>query len=480
MTDKNNAAEKLASLVDIPVAKILDKLKDPQDPYEPLKSKLDDEAAQKIKDMNLPGVHFILEDWRWYPQGSLAANVLGFMGVKDIQHIGQYGLEQYYQEILAGKSGLLDSQKDALGNWLFTGDYNLEPAQDGSNIYLTLDQNVQYVVEQKMKAVIDKWQAISGCAIVMNPPTGAILAMASLPDFDPNEYQKTKNVDYFMNSCTQKLYEPGSVFKPVVMAAGLDVGKISPETTYTDAGILQIGDWTIQNAQQKTYGLSTMTRVLEKSINTGVVFVQRLIGGEIFQKYIEAFGFGNLTGVDLAGETSGNLKNIEENKEINFANIAFGQGISVTPLQMAAAIAAIANDGKLMRPYVVAKIVAPDGREEITLPKVIRQVAAPQNAGKLTAMLVSTVRNGYDKVKLPGYFVAGKTGTAQIAEGRGYSVTDTNHSFEGYAPAYNPEFLIFLKLEKPRGIAFASESLAPVFTEIAQYLFNYYEITPEE
>ena len=223
-----------------------------------------------------------------------------------------------------------------------------------------------------------------------------------------------------------------------------------------------------------------MTRVLEKSINTGVVFVQRLIGGEIFQKYIEAFGFGNLTGVDLAGETSGNLKNIEENKEINFANIAFGQGISVTPLQMAAAIAAIANDGKLMRPYVVAKIVAPDGREEITRPKVIRQVVAPQNAGKLTAMLVSTVRNGYDKVKLPGYFVAGKTGTAQIAEGRGYSATDTNHSFEGYAPAYNPEFLIFLKLEKPRGIAFASESLAPVFTEIAQYLFNYYEITPEE
>jgi len=480
VTDKNTVAEKLAPLAGISLEKIIEKLNDPQDPYEPLKSKLDDEIAQKIKDMNLSGVHFTPENWRWYPQGSLASNVLGFMGVKNNQRVGQYGLEQYYQDILAGKSGLLDSQKDALGNWLLMGDYNLEPAQDGLSIYLTLDQNIQYVVEQKMKAVMEKWRAASGCAIIMDPKTGAILAMASLPDFDPNEYQRTKSEDYFMNSCTQKLYEPGSVFKPVIMAAGLDIGKIFPETAYTDTGLVRIGNWTIQNSQQKTYGLSTMTQVLEKSINTGVVFVQRLIGGEIFKKYIEAFGFGSSTGIDLASETSGNLKNIEENKDINFANAAFGQGILVTPLQMASAIAAIANDGKLMQPYVVEKIVAPDGQEQITQPKVIRQVIAPQNAGQLTAMLVSTVRNGYDKVKLPGYFVAGKTGTAQIAEGHGYSDNDTNHSFEGYAPAYNPQFLIFLKLEKPQGISFASESLAPVFTDIARYLFNYYEISPEE
>jgi len=477
--DKNMVAEKLAPLLDISIDKMLEKLKDPNDPYEPLKSKLDDETTQKITELNLPGVHLTPEDWRWYPQGTLASNILGFMGMKDSQRVGQYGLEQYYQELLAGKSGLLDSKKDAVGNWLLMGDYNLDPAQDGSSIYLTLDQNIQYLVEQKMKAVIEKWKAASGCAIIMNPKTGAIIAMTSLPDFDPNEYQKTENADLFMNSCTQKLYEPGSVFKPVVMAAGLDVGKISPETTYTDTGSLQIGNWIIQNAQQKTYGLSTMTKVLEKSINTGVIFVQRLIGGETFKKYIETFGFGELTGVDMAAEVGGNLKNIEENKEINYANAAFGQGILVTPLQMASAVAAIANDGKLMRPYLVEKIVKPDGQEEVTQPQIIRQVMAPQNAGKLTAMLVSTVRNGYDKVKLPGYFVAGKTGTAQIAEGHGYSPTDTNHSFEGFAPAYNPKFLIFLKLEKPRGISFASESLAPVFTEIAQYLFNYYEIQPE-
>ncbi|MBU4142957.1 penicillin-binding protein 2 [Patescibacteria group bacterium] len=478
--DKNAVAESLAPLVDIPVEKILAKLKDPQDPYEPLKSKLEDATAAKIKNLNLPGVRLTPEEWRWYPQGNLAANVLGFVGLKDNAKAGQYGLEQYYQDDLAGQSGLLNSGKDAVGNWLLVGDYNLEPAEDGSSLYLTLDQNIQYVVEQKMKMLVERWQATGACAIVMEPKTGAIRAMVSLPDFDPNEYQKTKNADFFMNSCVQKLYEPGSVFKPVVMAAGLDTGKISPETTYIDAGILQIGGYTIQNAQNKTYGLSTMTNVLEKSINTGAVFVQRLIGGEVFKNYIEAFGFDEPTGIDLVGETRGDLKNIRENREINFATAAFGQGISVTPLEMASAIAAIANDGLLRRPYIVEKIVQSDGQEQIIQPQARRQVVAPANAGKLTAMLVSAVRNGYDKVKLPGYFVAGKTGTAQIAVGRGYSVDDTNHSFAGYAPAYNPKFLIFLRLEKPRGIQFASESLAPVFTDMARYLFNYYEILPEE
>ncbi len=480
VVDKEVVAENLTSLVDVSTEKILEKLQNPQDPYEPLKSKLDDETAAKIKALNLRGVHLTEEDWRWYPQGNLAANVLGFLGLKDEERMGQYGVEQYYQETLAGQSGWLDSEKDALGNWLLLGDYNLKPAQDGGSLYLTLDQNIQYILGQKMKALVEKWQASGACAIVMEPKTGAIRAMVSLPDFDPNEYQKTKNVDFFMNSCVQKLYEPGSVFKPIVMAAGLDTGKISPETTYTDMGAVQIGSYTIQNAQNKTYGLSTMTNVLEKSINTGVVFVQRLIGGEVFKNYIEVFGFDEATGVDLAGEARGNLKNIRENREINFATAAFGQGVSVTPLAMASAIAAIANDGQLMRPYVVEKIVQPDGQEQVIQPTAIRQVIAPQNAGKLTAMLVSAVRNGYDKVKLPGYFVAGKTGTAQIATEGGYSATETNHSFIGYAPAYDPKFLVFLRMEKPVGIQFASESLAPVFTEVARYLFNYYEIPPEE
>ena len=479
--DKNEVAGALAPLVQIPEEKILEKLQKPDDPYEPLKSKLDDTVAQQIQNLKLAGVYLAGEQWRWYPQDTLACHVLGFVGINDNQRQGQYGLEGYYEKELAGNSGFLRSEKDALGQWLLFNDYNLAPAQDGDNIYLTLDQNIQYVVEQKLKAVLDKWKAAEGCAIVMDPKTGAVRAMAAFPNYNPNEYNKVENINVFLNPCTQKVYEPGSVFKPVTMAAGLDTNKVSPETTYVDTGSVKIGGYTISNAHDLSYGLSSMTKVLEKSINTGAIFVQRLIGADTFKNYIEAFGFGKPLGVDLAGEALGSLHNIEQNYEVNFATASFGQGISVTSLQMASAIAAIANNGKLMKPYLVEKIVQSDGKEIETQPQVLRQVISPLAASELTAMLVSTVRNGYDKIKVKNYFVAGKTGTAQIPnkDKLGYS-DQTIHSFAGYAPAYNPKFLIYLQMEKPQGIEFASDSLAPVFSDLTQYLLNYYEIPPEQ
>jgi cell division protein FtsI/penicillin-binding protein 2 len=484
VVDAAAVAEQLAPLIGSPPEKISEKLADKDDPYEPLKSKLDDETAEKISNLNLDGVHLQDENWRWYPQGVLASHVLGFVGLKNEEKTGQYGLEQYYEKELAGQSGFLKSQKDALGHWLLMGDYDLESAKDGDILYLTLDQNIQYIVEQKMKELTEKWNAAGGCAIVMDPKTGAVKAMVSLPNFDPNNYKDVSSIGTFLNSCTQEVYEPGSVFKPIVVAAGLDTGKISPQTIYVDEGSVQIGGYTIQNSQKKIYGLSTMTNVLEKSINTGVIFIQRLIGGDVFRQYIEAFGFGELTGIDLTGEAGGNLDNVrKEKREINFATATFGQGISATPLQMISAMAAIANDGKLMKPYLVEKIVSPDGQEKITEPEVVRQAISTKSASQLTAMLVSTVRNGYDKIiKIKNYFIAGKTGTAQIPneDSLGYSADETNHTFVGYAPAYNPQFIILLKIEKPHGIEFASESLAPVFGELAQYLFNYYEIPPEE
>jgi len=479
--DKNEVSSKLAQILQMEEEKILEKLKDSKDPYEPLRSKLDDATAEKIKNLNLAGVRFVSESWRWYPQGTLASHVLGFLGIRDDKKTGQYGLEGFYEEKLAGENGFLRSKKDALGRWLMLSDFSSEPAQDGVDLYLTLDQNVQYLTEQKMKNVLDKWGASSGCAIVMDPKTGAVRAMASFPNFNPNEYNKVKSVETFSNSCIQEIYEPGSVFKPIVMAAGLDTGKISPQTVFVDEGFVKIGPHIIRNAQEKTYGESTMTRVLEKSINTGVVFVQRLIGGKIFEDYIKAFGFGERCEVDLAGEAAGSLRNIDENNEVNFATAAFGQGISATPLEMAGAIAAIANQGKLMRPYLVEKTVSSNGDEEITQPQITRQAISAETANKLTGMLVSTVRNGYDKIKIKNYAVAGKTGTAQIPDEKTgkYKTDETVHSFIGYAPAYDPKFLIFLKMDSPHGIEFASESLSPVFSELTQYLLNYYEIPPE-
>lgn len=479
--DKQKLAEKLSDILALSREDILRKLKDENDPYEPLKSKLDDEVAEKIKALGLEGVHLEAENWRWYPQGSLASHVLGFVGMAGSQKLGRYGLEEYYEKQLVGQAGFLKSKRDALGRWLLLGDYDIKPAQNGLQLYLTLDQNVQYIVEQKLKAVMEKWQSESGCAIVTEPKTGAIRALVSLPSFNPNEYNKVEQIDIFLNSCTQKIYEPGSIFKPMTMSAALDTGKVLPDTTYLDTGLLEIGGYTISNAQDKVYGQSTMTQVLEKSINTGAVFVQKQIGGEVFKKYIEAFGFSRPTGVDLAGEISGSLTNLKEGKEVALATASFGQGIAVTPLQIAAAIGVVANEGKLMRPYLVEKMVSEAGEEVFQPPQALGQIISPQTADKLTAMLVSTVRNGYDKIKINNYFIAGKTGTAQIPnpDKRGYS-DQTSHSFVGYAPAYNPRFLIFLKIEKPQGIRFASESLSPAFAELMQYLLNYYEIPPDE
>ena len=478
--NKDETAQKLYSLLGLEKEKILAKLKDYEDPYEPLKSKLEDETVEKIKDLNLPGVGFETEKRRWYPQGSLAAHVLGFVGIQNDQKIGQYGLEGYYEKELAGTDGLMKSKRDALGRWLLLEDYSVDPARDGSDLYLTLDQNIQYLAEQELKKMAESWHIFSGCAIVMDPKTGAVKAMASFPGFNPNEYNKAESINSFSNSCIQQIYEPGSVFKPITMAAGLDSGKVSPSTTFNDEGFVKIGPDIIRNALQKSYGLSSMTQVLEKSINTGVIFVERLVGSEKFEKYVESFGFGEICSIDLEGEVSGSLKNIKTNREINLATAAFGQGISVTPLQMASAIGAIANQGKLMRPYIVEKIVKDNGEEQITEPQVVREVISPKSAAKLSTMLVSTVDNGYDQVKIKNYNIAGKTGTAQMADTqkRGYG-DDVSHTFIGYAPAYDPKFLIFLKIEKPIGAQFASTTLSPVFSELAQYILNYYEIPPE-
>jgi len=377
----------------------------------------------------------------------------------------------------------MKAARDAIGRMIFSGDYDLEPAKNGDSLVLTIDQNVQFMAEKELKGVAEKWQAESGTAIVMDPKTGKILAMASLPDFDPNEYSKVEKTEAFMNPAVQDVYEPGSVMKPITMAAGLDTGKISPETTFTDAGILKIGGYTITNAAEKSYGTCTMTKVLEKSINTGAVFVERAVGPDVFRQYVEKFGFMESTGIDLSGEVVGKTSNLKKGgPEINFATASFGQGISMTPISLISALGAIANNGKLMKPYVVEKIIHADGAEEQIEPEMKRQVISPQAASQLTSMLVSTVKNGYDKVKLSGYYVAGKTGTAEVPnlENGGYGTGKFIHTFVGWAPAYNPKFIILLKLDNPQGIRFASDSLSPVFGSLAKYLLSYYEIPPEE
>jgi len=479
--EKENLSKKLVEILDLDKEIVLQRINKLDDPYEPLKSKVDEEAAKKIMELNIPGLGLIPEDWRYYPNKTLASHLSGFVGIIDREKVGQYGLEGYYENDLNGNLGFLSGEKDISGYWIPSVNRKVESAQDGVDIILTIDENIQFRVEKELKEIVEKWNAEKGTIIVMEPKTGAIRAMANWPVFDPNEYNKVENINVFLNPSIQEIFEPGSVFKPITMAIGLDSDKINSDTIYVDEGQVRIKGSVINNVDGKAYGEQNMVQVLEKSLNTGAVFVQQSIGEDIFQEYIQRFNFDRPTGIDLVGEIGGDISNLFTGREINLATISFGQGITMTPLSLITAISAIANDGKLMRPFIVEKIISLNGEEKIIKPELINRVISSETAEEVTRMLVSVVENGYGKpAQLSGYDIAGKTGTAQMAdlEKGGYS-EETIHSFVGYAPAFNPEFAILIKLDKPQGIRFASNSVSPVFKKLAEYLLSYLEIPPQ-
>jgi len=478
---KNSLVDQLVEILNLDKQVISERINKSDDPYEPLKHKLDQATAQEIEQLDIKGLGLISETWRYYPNNTLASHIAGFVGIVDEEKVGQYGLEGYYQDELKGQTGFLAGQKDISGYGIPSLNQKIEHAQNGVDLVLTIDENIQFKVEKELKQVIEQWQAESGTIIVMEPKTGAIRAMVSWPAFDPNEYSQVEDINFFLNPVTQEVYEPGSVFKPITMAAGLDSNKVSPETKYIDNGYIKIKGSFISNVDGRSYDQQTMTQVLEKSLNTGAVFVQQTVGLDIFQDYVERFNLDQPTGIDLGGETYGNISNLYTGRDINLATISFGQGITVTPLGLIVAIGSIANQGDLMRPYLVEKIIYPDKSEKKTLPERVGQTISPATAKTLTKMLVSVVENGYGKpAMVPGYDIAGKTGTAQVSdlEQGGYT-EETIHSFIGYAPAYDPQFIILVKLDKPQGIRFASDSVSPVFKRIAKYLLDYLEIPPQ-
>ncbi len=474
-------ADKLANLLSLDKDYILERLKKHNDPYEPLKHKVEHETVKEIEKLKLPGVGFSPEIERYYPFGKLAAQVIGFLGYKQDKKVGQYGLENYYESELKGTPGYILADKDTRGFWISVGDFKIQPAKNGDDLYLTIDENIQYIIEKELSEAVEKWSADSGTIIVMDPQTGAIKGLANWPTFNLNNYSQVEDISWYLNSAIQSFFEPGSVFKPITMAAALNEGKITPQTTYNDLGRIKIGGYIISNVDGKSYHHQTMTQVLEKSLNTGAVFVEQCLKKEVFREYVKKFGFGQQLGIDLSGEVKGDISNLDVFRDINFATASFGQGIAVTPLQMISAFSAIANGGKLMRPFVVQKIVHNDGSFIETKPKIIRQVISERTANQLNAMLISVVENGYGRpARIKKYYIAGKTGTAQVPdlEKGGYS-DKTIHTFIGFGPAFNPKFVILVKLDNPKGIRFAADSVSPVFKRIAEYLLNYYNIPPE-
>lgn len=456
VADKEASARSLSEILGVPYESVMTKLSKENDPYEVLATKVASEVAERIMKFELAGIHFEATRGRYYPYQRMASHITGFLGVREDVRVGQYGLEGFYDDALGGGG-------------------------DVEKLILSVDPNVQFKAEEALRHVIEKWEASAGSAIVMDPTTGKILAMANYPEFDPNEYAKTENASFFVNTSVSGQFELGSVFKPIVMSVGVNEKAVTPDTTYEDTGQVSISGYTIRNFDGKAHGVKTMTEVLESSLNTGLVFVQQKIPKETMRTYIAQFGFGAKTGIDLQGEAKGDVSNLRKDKDLEFATAAFGQGISMTPLQMITAFSAIANKGVLMRPEIVDKKAMRSGEEIAVEPAAVRQVITPDTASALTKMLVSTVENGYDKAKIKGYFVAGKTGTAEIpdqATGK-YLTDETLHTFVGYAPAYHPRFTVLIKIDKPKGVRFASSSLAPVFAEVMSYLLTYYEVPPD-
>ncbi|MCL5795491.1 MAG: penicillin-binding protein 2 [Patescibacteria group bacterium] len=475
--NKEKIAEVLSPLLEIGKNEIFDKINNDKLYIPPLKKKIEKDLAQKIMDLNLEGVVITSEDVRYYPEGDFASQLLGFVNA---ENIGNYGIEGYYDSVLKGEGGKVKAEKDAWGRLISIN--QPQNIRDGSSLLLTVDHNVQYQVEAKLKEAMERYSADNGSIIVMNPKTGGILAMASYPSYDPNKFNEvaTDKQDVFINPAISKVWEPGSILKSMTMGAGLDTKKVEPDTEDVFSNMTVVQGYEIHTAQDKAFGRETMTQVLENSDNVAMVWLADKIGNDELYKYLEKFGFNSKTGIDLSGETNGTMAKLSSWRDITRATISFGQGISLTPLQVLAAYAVIANSGKFVTPYIVDKIIKENGEIITTQPKIGQEVISADNAAKLGGMLVSVVENGHGKkAQVPGYNVAGKTGTAQIPKPEGGYYEDRHvGSFAGFLPAEDPKFAMIVRLENPKNVEWAESSAAPIFGEIAQWLVNYYQIKP--
>jgi cell division protein FtsI/penicillin-binding protein 2 len=483
--NKEKTADLLAPMLVIDRDELLRKLEG-NGLYAPLARGVSEDLVDQIRDRlkveKLTGIHMNREPARTYPELAMGGHILGFVGAdKDGTVRGRYGVEGYWNKELAGTAGELSAEKDVAGRWIPVADRTLNPAQDGADIVLTIDRTIQFYACEKLKQAVLAHQADGGSVVILDPKTGDVLAMCGFPDFDPNSYQKTDDISVFNNPVIFRQYEPGSVMKVITMAAGIDRGVVGPNTTYEDTGEFKVGPYTIRNSDGKAHGIQTMTQVLDESLNTGAIFVQRAVGSDVFREYVEKFGFGAPTGITLATEVSGDISLLKKKSDIYFATASYGQGMSATPLQLAAAYGAIANGGMLMQPRIVSNVRWSETHEETHDPKQVRQVISARTATLLGGMLVSVVENGHGKrAGVPGYWIAGKTGTAQVPrdDGPGYKPDVNIGTFAGFGPVEDPKFVMVVRVDHPRDVAYAESSAAPTFGEIAKFLLQYYHVQP--
>lgn len=470
MDDPEEVARSLEGPLGRPWQDIWEMIRDREKKYVRLAPLVSAQVGEAIADLRLPGVTVEPKPQRIYLLGEVAGHLFGFLNLEGRAY---YGLEEFYDEPLRGRPGFRGSE-------VIVKPHRFVPPRDGLDLVLTLDCNIQYKVEEELTRAVLRYGAVGGTILVVDPRSGAILAMANRPTYDPNDFATTPP-ELYVNPAISHQYEPGSVLKIVTMAAGLDAGVITRDSTYYDEGRITIQGQPIEDWDRKAHGWTTMTEVLQHSLNLGAVYVVNQLGAERFYGYLRRFGFGQPTGVDLAGEIAGTVRTPEDAtwSELDLATNAFGQGIAATPLQVAAAVATVANDGVWEQPHIVDHMVAPDGAVIPIQRPEGRQVVSSQTAEVLTQMLVEAVERGMEPAMVPGYKIAGKTGTAQIPdlERGGYELHATIASFVGYAPADDPRFVVLVKMDRPqvhRGL----EAAAPVFKAVAEWLLAYMEVPP--
>lgn len=436
---------------------------------------LTSDQAEKINQQNYRGVSLIPQLVRSYPEGdAIASQVLGFVGADGV---GKYGVEGAYDSSLRGQSGLQEQKKDSFGRLIDV--LGGKGSQAGQDLVLTVDYNLQFEVETKLKEAIQKYQADNGSIVVMDPKTGAILAMAGQPTFDPNNYSKVpENEQYkFLAPAVSDAYEPGSAMKPIMMAVALDTGAVTPDTTNVFGPSATVLGKTITNAENKVYGKETMAQVLENSDNVAMTWISGLVGAKVERDYYSKFGFGAKSGIDIVGESAGSLQGEKEWNDLLRSTAAFGQGVSVSLVQLAAAYSVVANGGTLVTPHLGEKILVGDQATTIEF-KGRGQVIKSATAKAVQTMLEDVVLYGHGKkAKVDGVRVGGKTGTAQVPDTKGGYYSDrTIGTFAGMFPLDDPRFVMAVRLDNPKAVNFAESSAAPTFGEIAEWMANYYQL----
>ena len=460
------------------------KAQKPDDPYEEILPRLDKVKGGAVNQLKLPGIILVKTRWRTYPGHTIAAHVLGLVGLEGNDYVGRYGLERYYNKSLTRLpdksfiSFIAEAFSEIGGS--VTGSQKDKSTE--ANLVLSIEPTVQQTLEQNLAKVQELYAPDAAGGIIMDPKTGEIVALAALPTFDPGE--KIPSLDILKNPLVENVYEMGSIFKPLTLSAALDAGVIEPTTTYNDEGVLTIDGQRVYNFDQRGRGVVSMQAVLNQSLNTGAVFAMQQLGKNKFRQYFTNYGLGEKTGIDLPNEASGLLGNLNSPRNLEYATASFGQGIAVSPIEMIRALATLGNGGVLVQPYVVKRLERENTKLSNTIKSVIiRQVITPETSQAITKMLINTFDDGLlnGKYKQEHYSIAAKTGTAQMSNPAtgAYYEDRYLHSFFGYFPASDPRFIIFLYMVYPKNVQYASHTLTEPFMELTKFLLNYYNIPPD-